>query len=154
MTKWKAFERSCKYGVALYNFQRDGQEYLKLNVGDSERHQDFETVRDMMQELIDWRRKIMSRKLTAEELRDLQQKISGRIDIGNAMLGLVYVRFSGMYVRFSGMCVSMLGLDLVVRDDQGNILDPFTTSTIELYRQIRNSARFSTSSEILGAKRD
>ncbi len=33
----------------------------------------------------------------------------------------------------------MLGLDLVVRDDQGNILDPLNTSTINLFQQVRTS---------------
>ncbi|XP_021375284.1 dedicator of cytokinesis protein 1-like isoform X4 [Mizuhopecten yessoensis] len=78
-----------------------------------ERNQDFGKIMEMMQELIHWRRKIMSRKLTAEELRDLQQKISSKIDLGN----------------------DMLGLDLVVRDDQGNVLDPESTSAINLFKQ-------------------
>ena len=34
----------------------------------------------------------------------------------------------------------MLGLDLVVRDDQGNILDPLNTSTINLFQQVGPSA--------------
>ncbi len=33
----------------------------------------------------------------------------------------------------------MLGLDLVVRDDQGNILDPLNTSTINLFQQVGTS---------------
>lgn len=77
-----------------------------------ERRQELYNVQEMMQELLDQRRKIMSRKLTAEELRDIQQKIATKIDIGNALLGL----------------------DLVVRDELGNILDPDSTSTIQLFR--------------------
>lgn len=30
----------------------------------------------------------------------------------------------------------MLGLDLVVRDEQGNILNPDNTSVVELYKQV------------------
>ena len=30
----------------------------------------------------------------------------------------------------------LLGLDLVVRDDHGNILDPLKTSTVSLFRQV------------------
>ena len=30
----------------------------------------------------------------------------------------------------------MLGLDLVVRDEQGNILNPDDTSVVELYKQV------------------
>ncbi|XP_056005673.1 dedicator of cytokinesis protein 1-like isoform X3 [Ostrea edulis] len=78
-----------------------------------ERNEELEKIEGMMLELMDWRKKIMSRKLTNEEVKDLQQKVSSRIDSGNAMLGL----------------------DLVVRDEQGNILNPDDTSVIELYKQ-------------------
>jgi dedicator of cytokinesis protein 1 len=72
----------------------------------------FHTISLMMNSLVNWRRLIMSRKLTVDELKDLQQKITNMIDVGNAKLGL----------------------DLVVRDEHGNILDPMRTSTISLYR--------------------
>nr|XP_022344054.1 dedicator of cytokinesis protein 1-like isoform X2 [Crassostrea virginica] len=78
-----------------------------------DRSEELEKIRGMMLELMDWRKKIMSRKLTNEEVKDLQQKVSSRIDFGNAMLGL----------------------DLVVRDEQGNILNPDDTSVVELYKQ-------------------
>ncbi|XP_062566377.1 dedicator of cytokinesis protein 1-like isoform X2 [Saccostrea cucullata] len=77
-----------------------------------DRNEELEKVQGMMLELMDWRKKIMSRKLTNEEVKDLQQKVSSRIDFGNAMLGL----------------------DLVVRDEQGNILNPDDTSVVELYK--------------------
>ncbi|KAK3095553.1 hypothetical protein FSP39_016043 [Pinctada imbricata] len=79
----------------------------------AERDPDLDCVRGMMSELMDWRKKIMSRKLTNEEIRDLQQKVTSRIDTGNAMLGL----------------------DLVVRDEQGNVRNPESSSVIELFRQ-------------------
>lgn len=78
-----------------------------------DRRAELQNVQDMMQELIEQRRKIMSRKLTSEELRDIQQRIATKIDLGNALLSL----------------------DLVVRDELGNVLDPDTTSTIQLFRQ-------------------
>jgi hypothetical protein len=37
------------------------------------------------------------------------------------------------------MSYRKLGLDLVVRDDRGNIIDPMRTSTINLYRLVRSS---------------
>eukprot|EP00105_Crassostrea_gigas_P042991 XP_019927139.1 PREDICTED: dedicator of cytokinesis protein 1 isoform X1 [Crassostrea gigas] len=78
-----------------------------------DQNEELENIQVMMLELMDWRKKIMSRKLTNEEVKDLQQRVSSRIDFGNAMLGL----------------------DLVVRDEQGNILNPDNTSVVELYKQ-------------------
>ncbi|XP_054707947.1 dedicator of cytokinesis protein 1-like [Uloborus diversus] len=72
----------------------------------------FEIIRNMMFELIDWRRKIMSGTLPVDELKELKQKATAKIDMGNALLGL----------------------DLVVRDEHGNILNPDVTSSIDLYR--------------------
>lgn len=40
-----------------------------------------------------------------------------------------------MCAVFSCIC-RMLGLDLVVRDEQGNILNPDNTSVVELYKQV------------------
>ncbi|XP_064601988.1 dedicator of cytokinesis protein 1-like isoform X2 [Liolophura sinensis] len=77
------------------------------------RKKDFEKIRDMMHSLINSRRLILSRKLTNEEVRDLQQKVTTEIDLGNVLLEL----------------------DLVVRDDKSNILDPEKSSAIEVYRQ-------------------
>ncbi|KAG1690288.1 Dedicator of cytokinesis protein 1 [Nymphon striatum] len=74
---------------------------------------EFETIQRMAYELINWRKQIMSGTLPVDELKDLKQKITAKIDMGNALLGL----------------------DLVVRDEQGNILNPDVTSTIHLYRQ-------------------
>ncbi|XP_074643938.1 dedicator of cytokinesis protein 1-like [Tubulanus polymorphus] len=73
----------------------------------------FDVVRKFMLELIDQRKLIMSRKLPMDEVKSLQQKMTAKIDMGNALLGL----------------------DLVVRDEQGNILDPSRTGCIQLYRQ-------------------
>ncbi|XP_067134903.1 dedicator of cytokinesis protein 1-like [Centruroides vittatus] len=72
----------------------------------------FETIRNMMYELIEWRRQIMSGTLPVDELKEIKQKVTAKIDVGNAILDL----------------------DLVVRDDHGNILNPDVSSTIDLYR--------------------
>ncbi|XP_076317091.1 dedicator of cytokinesis protein myoblast city isoform X3 [Tachypleus tridentatus] len=66
----------------------------------------------MMYELIDWRRQILSGTLPVDELKEIKQKATVKIDIGNALLDL----------------------DLVVRDECGSILNPDTTSSISLYR--------------------
>jgi dedicator of cytokinesis protein 1 len=73
---------------------------------------DSDVIHKTMLELIDFRRLIMARKLTVDELKDMQQKVTNKIDMGNARLGL----------------------DLVVRDEHGNIIDPLKTSSISLYR--------------------
>ncbi|XP_064466141.1 dedicator of cytokinesis protein 1-like [Ornithodoros turicata] len=73
---------------------------------------EFDSVRNMMYELMDSRRKIMSGTLPVDELRELKQKVTAKIEMGNAILDL----------------------DLVVRDSNGNILNPDVTSTIDLYR--------------------
>ncbi|KAG8178683.1 hypothetical protein JTE90_011611 [Oedothorax gibbosus] len=76
------------------------------------RDAELAAVRNMIYELIEWRRKIMSGTLPVDELKELKQKSTTKIDVGNAILGL----------------------DLVVRDEHGNILNPDVTSAIDLYR--------------------
>uniref|UniRef100_A0A8C4X026 Dedicator of cytokinesis 1 n=1 Tax=Eptatretus burgeri TaxID=7764 RepID=A0A8C4X026_EPTBU len=76
-------------------------------------------VMDMMHELIDWRKQILSGTLPLDELKELKQKVTSRIDYGN----------------------SKLGLDQVVRDDDGNILDPDKTSIISLLRAHESTMR-------------
>lgn len=81
-----------------------------LYVGD--KREMFNTVRDMIYDLIEWRSQILSGTLPQDELSELKQKVTSKIDYGN----------------------KYLGLDLVVRDKDGNILDPDITSTISLFR--------------------
>ncbi|XP_041370196.1 dedicator of cytokinesis protein 1-like isoform X4 [Gigantopelta aegis] len=75
--------------------------------------EDLDKISEMINELVDWRRKILSHKLTNDELKALQQDITARIDYGNALLNL----------------------DLVVRDELGNVLNPEVTSVIEVHRR-------------------
>ncbi|XP_076042771.1 dedicator of cytokinesis protein 1-like isoform X4 [Oratosquilla oratoria] len=84
-----------------------------------ERSPHFQLVKDMMVELIAWRKKILSGQLPGDELKQLKQRITKKIDLGN----------------------SLLGLDLVVRDEHGNILNPDITSTISLYRHHHDAAQ-------------
>uniref|UniRef100_H9GH81 Dedicator of cytokinesis 5 n=1 Tax=Anolis carolinensis TaxID=28377 RepID=H9GH81_ANOCA len=72
----------------------------------------FRHVQQMTYGLIEWRSQIISGTLPKDELAELKKKVTAKIDYGNRILGL----------------------DLVVRDDNGNILDPDATSTIALFR--------------------
>ncbi|KAL3864490.1 hypothetical protein ACJMK2_006169 [Sinanodonta woodiana] len=76
-------------------------------------HEDFDTVTQMIMDLVGWRKEVLSRHMTTEEMRVLKQKVSLKIDTGN----------------------NLLGLDLVVRDSDGNVLNPDTASAITLYRE-------------------
>ncbi|XP_073684048.1 dedicator of cytokinesis protein 1-like [Garra rufa] len=81
-----------------------------LYVGD--KREMFNTVRDMIYDLIEWRSQILSGTLPQDELTELKQKLTSKMDYGN----------------------KYLDLDLVVRDKDGNILDPDLTSTVNLFR--------------------
>ncbi|XP_041065721.1 dedicator of cytokinesis protein 5 isoform X3 [Carcharodon carcharias] len=72
----------------------------------------FHHVQQMTYNLIEWRSQILSGTLPKDELMELKGKVIAKIDYGNRILGL----------------------DLVVRDENGNILDPNLTSTITLFK--------------------
>jgi hypothetical protein len=46
-----------------------------------------------------------------------------------------FATFYELYEMYCVFAYRLLDLDMVVRDDQGNILDPDITSTIQLYWQ-------------------
>ncbi|XP_014208352.1 dedicator of cytokinesis protein 1 isoform X2 [Copidosoma floridanum] len=73
----------------------------------------FSTMQNQISELIGYRSKILSGTLTVDELKDIKKLATSKIDTGN----------------------QLLGLDMVVRDEDGNILNPEQTSTIQLYKQ-------------------
>ncbi|GCC26615.1 hypothetical protein chiPu_0005033 [Chiloscyllium punctatum] len=73
--------------------------------------EDYHQVRSMMFDLMEWRSQLLSGTLPKDELKELKQKITSRIDYGNRILKL----------------------DLVVRDENGNIMDPDETSVISLF---------------------
>ncbi|XP_053125035.1 dedicator of cytokinesis protein 5 isoform X1 [Hemicordylus capensis] len=79
----------------------------------------FRHVQQMTYSLIEWRSQILSGTLPKDELADLKKKVTSKIDYGNRILGL----------------------DLVVRDDNGNILDPDSTSTIALFKAHETASR-------------
>uniref|UniRef100_A0A8C7E989 Dedicator of cytokinesis 2 n=1 Tax=Nothoprocta perdicaria TaxID=30464 RepID=A0A8C7E989_NOTPE len=71
----------------------------------------FQQVQSMMCDLMEWRSQLLSGTLPKDELKELKQKVTSRIDYGN----------------------KILELDLIVRDEDGNILDPDKTSVISLF---------------------
>ncbi|XP_034635155.1 dedicator of cytokinesis protein 2 isoform X1 [Trachemys scripta elegans] len=71
----------------------------------------FRQVQSMMYDLMEWRSQLLSGTLPKDELKELKQKVTSRIDYGN----------------------KILELDLIVRDEDGNILDPDKTSVISLF---------------------
>ncbi|MGH0165798.1 UNVERIFIED_CONTAM: hypothetical protein FKN15_049625 [Acipenser sinensis] len=72
----------------------------------------WQQVQRMMWELMEWRSQLLSGTLPKDEYKELKQKVTSKIDYGN----------------------NILELDLVVRDENGNILDPEDTSVISLFR--------------------
>eukprot|EP00795_Rhopilema_esculentum_P012407 gene12407-3070_t len=73
----------------------------------------FQDIRQLMMELMNWRRQIISGTLTADQVQQLKRDIANKIDYGNRKLGL----------------------DLVVRDNAGNIINLEETGVIELYKR-------------------
>uniref|UniRef100_A0A8C8S564 Dedicator of cytokinesis 2 n=1 Tax=Pelusios castaneus TaxID=367368 RepID=A0A8C8S564_9SAUR len=71
----------------------------------------FRQVRSMMFDLMEWRSQLLSGTLPKDEMKELKQKVTSKIDYGN----------------------KILELDLIVRDEDGNILDPDKTSVISLF---------------------
>ncbi|KAJ0002424.1 hypothetical protein NQD34_007573 [Periophthalmus magnuspinnatus] len=69
-------------------------------------------VQRLMWELMEWRSQLLSGTLPTDEFKELKQKVTSKIDYGN----------------------KILELDLVVRDENGNILDPEKASIISLFR--------------------
>ncbi|KAB7505734.1 Dedicator of cytokinesis protein 1 [Armadillidium nasatum] len=76
------------------------------------RSPDFEKVYKTMNELISDRKRMLSGQLLVDEMKQIKHQITDNIDLVNRLLGL----------------------DLVVRDEQGNILNPDITSTVKLFR--------------------
>ncbi|XP_011063239.1 PREDICTED: dedicator of cytokinesis protein 1 isoform X2 [Acromyrmex echinatior] len=93
----------------ITNVLREWGHYWKhLYVTHSEH---FRTMQQQILDAIGYRSKILSGTLTVDELKDMKRLTTAKIDTGN----------------------QLLGLDMVVRDEHGNILNPMETSTIQLY---------------------
>ncbi|XP_040029481.2 dedicator of cytokinesis 2 [Gasterosteus aculeatus] len=69
-------------------------------------------VQRLMWDLMEWRSQLLSGTLPSDEFKELKQKVTSKIDYGN----------------------KILELDQVVRDEDGNILDPERASVISLFR--------------------
>uniref|UniRef100_A0A8C8G930 Dedicator of cytokinesis 2 n=1 Tax=Oncorhynchus tshawytscha TaxID=74940 RepID=A0A8C8G930_ONCTS len=69
-------------------------------------------VQRLMWDLMEWRSQLLSGTLPSDEFKELKQKVTSKIDYGN----------------------KILELDLVVRDVNGNMLDPENASVISLFR--------------------
>uniref|UniRef100_A0A8C2GCU5 Dedicator of cytokinesis 2 n=1 Tax=Cyprinus carpio TaxID=7962 RepID=A0A8C2GCU5_CYPCA len=66
----------------------------------------------LMWDLMEWRSQLLSGTLPSDEFKELNKKVTSKIDYGN----------------------KILELDVVVRDTDGNILDPEHASVISLFR--------------------
>ncbi|XP_067884811.1 dedicator of cytokinesis protein 2-like isoform X2 [Heterodontus francisci] len=82
----------------------------------------FRQVTTMMCDLMERRSQLLSGTLPQDELKELKQEVTTKIDFGN----------------------KMLELDLVVRDENGNILDPDQTSIISLFRAHKKATQHIT----------
>lgn len=74
-------------------------------------HGNFQPIRQKMLELIRLRSQILSGNLPVDETKEIKLLATSQIDTGN----------------------KLLGLDMVVRDELGNIIDINNTSTTQLY---------------------
>ncbi|NXE29617.1 DOCK2 protein, partial [Ardeotis kori] len=79
----------------------------------------YQQVKQMMCELMERRSQLLSGTLPKDELLQLKKEVTGKIDYGN----------------------KILALDLVVRDEDENILDPDRTSVISLFQAHRKAAQ-------------
>ncbi|XP_031352316.1 dedicator of cytokinesis protein 1-like isoform X2 [Photinus pyralis] len=79
---------------------------------------EFERMKNQIYDLIKHRSKIISGTLPVDELKRMTKQITSEIDMGN----------------------KLLGLDMIVRDKDGNLIDPEKTSTIQLYYHHKNAA--------------
>ncbi|NXD31981.1 DOCK2 protein, partial [Spelaeornis formosus] len=76
-------------------------------------------VKRMMQELMEQRSQLLSGTLPKDQLVRLRKEVTGKMDYGN----------------------KILALDLVVRDEDENILDPDRSSVISLFQAHRRAAQ-------------
>ncbi|XP_071827704.1 dedicator of cytokinesis protein 1-like isoform X3 [Apostichopus japonicus] len=72
-----------------------------------------ELTHKLMYDLIEWRKQILSETLPVDELKDIKQIVTSKVDWGNRKLGL----------------------DLVIRDEEGSIQNPNLLSTVALYNK-------------------
>ncbi|NXL67511.1 DOCK2 protein, partial [Chordeiles acutipennis] len=79
----------------------------------------YRQVKQMMYELMERRSQLLSGTLPKDELLQLKKEVTGKMDYGN----------------------KILALDMVVRDEDENILDPDRTSIISLFQAHKRAAQ-------------
>ncbi|KAL0276596.1 UNVERIFIED_CONTAM: hypothetical protein PYX00_004139 [Menopon gallinae] len=90
--------------------QEWGSILKNLYVNHSDKVKDIE---NRIYKLVRYRSEILSGALPVDEMREMKHRVASLIDLGN----------------------HVLGLDMVVRDEECNIMNPDTSSTIQLYWQ-------------------
>lgn len=118
----------------------------------------------MAYSLIEYRSQIVSGTLPKDDLVELRKKVTAKIDYGNryklysTWIALWHKHACNVlcdWVMVLRICpcksvlsyiwcfllYRILGLDLVVRDDAGNTLDPDCTSTVSLFRAFETASR-------------
>lgn len=81
--------------------------------------EETDKIRKLLQDLMSRRRQVLSGALTADQLKQVKSEIAKKIDYGN----------------------KLLGLDMVVRDSEGNVINVDQTGVIELYKMHLESAQ-------------
>lgn len=108
-------------------------------------------VQRLMWELMEWRSQLLSGTLPSDEFKELKQKVTSKIDYGNkwvcteAIFPQIFTPLPPITFFLFCRCLPnyrfcnatrgrILELDQVVRDEDGNILDPERASVISLFR--------------------
>lgn len=110
---------------------RDWREHIKEYFLTNDNRQS--PLRLKILELHKLRSQILSGTLPVDELREVKLEATSVIDTGNSMLGKGYHMFCPSIVFICKLFI--LGLDMIVRDDFGNVLDISQTSTTKLYEE-------------------
>lgn len=101
-------------------------------------HENFQPIRRKIVEVIRLRSQILSGNLPVDEMKEVKLQATSEIDTGNSILGKFIILRCRIVINFIivSYCV---GLDMVVRDESGNVLDIETTSTTQLYEHHVNA---------------
>ncbi|KAG7275230.1 hypothetical protein CRUP_034820 [Coryphaenoides rupestris] len=133
MSRWVPTKKE-KYGVAIFRNRTAPKGelesgifpmcYIHLKEATGDKREMFNTVRDMIYDLIEWRSQILQKETVIPTELPLVQEVTTTLREWASIWRDLYVVRHRLY----------LDLDLVVRDKDGNILDPEQTSTISLFR--------------------
>lgn len=104
-------------------------------------HNDFQPIRQKILKLIKLRSQILSENLPIDEIKEVKLAATTEIDTGNSMLGKLFIFFFLETIRYTKIRIVFIyiGLDMVVRDDSGNVIDINATSTTQLYELHANA---------------